>query len=87
VKIVSILAICKGIWYLAPPSSVSRRHISDNTPPTGPASDQPSDLFGTTARHVSHPEEFIAFARPGNESSRDPWIEPRGERFSIDPIV
>jgi hypothetical protein len=32
-------------------------------------------------------KNFIAFARPGNESSRDPWIEPRGERFSIDPIV
>ena len=27
-----------------------------------------------------------AFAHPGNESPRVPWIETRDERFSIDPI-
>jgi hypothetical protein len=32
-------------------------------------------------------KNFIAFARPGNESPRDPWIEPRDDPFSIDPIV
>jgi len=47
-------------------------------PPT--FSERPRGMFHTL-------KNFIAFARPGNESSRDPWIEPRGERFSIDPIV
>jgi hypothetical protein len=41
---------------------------------------------GTTARHVAHPEHFTVFAHPGNESLRGPWIESRGELFSIDPI-
>src|SRR5205809_7027955 len=53
VKIVSILAICKGIWYLAPPSSVSRRQISDNTPPTVPASHEPCD-FSERPRGMFH---------------------------------
>jgi hypothetical protein len=34
-----------------------------------------------------HSKNLIAFARPGNESPRVPWIETRDERFSIDPIV
>src|SRR4029077_1449421 len=38
-------------------------------------------ILGTTARHVAHSEHFIAFAHPGNESLRVPWIEPRGELF------
>jgi hypothetical protein len=82
------MAICESIWYLAPPSSVCRRQIPDSIPPIAPRirTNPPTDL-GTTARHVSHSEHFIAFARPGNESPCDPWIEPRDEHFSIDPIV
>jgi len=44
-------------------------------------------ISGTTARHVAHFEHCILFALPGNESLRGPWIESRGELFSIDPIV
>jgi hypothetical protein len=33
-----------------------------------------------------HSKNLNAFARPGKESLRVPWIETRGERFSIDPI-
>jgi hypothetical protein len=52
-----------------------------------PYQKNPPTILGTTARHVAHSEHFIAFAHPGNESLRGPWIEPRGELFSIDPIV